>query len=226
MGFSGVPIRKRISFLDVCTVLVLSLTVYLLARPGSALHASTSEWLSQRRTRQAIERNWRAMAATAEPLFDGPGDPDIIEFSDYECPFCRSVSASVDSAVGAGIKVSLIHLPLSIHPRARSAALASICAGTMGRRRETHSFLMTTTGWRSDSGRGDRALLPGEMAQSATDSIIRCMAGAEVTSILGRHLSFAETLKVMGTPTFIGPRGMMRERPTAGAISAFSGRSQ
>src|SRR6185295_9779665 len=66
----------------------------------------------------------------------GPADAPItlVEFSDYQCPFCRRWHAEVYEPLLAAFpgKIRLVYrnLPLtSIHPDAFSAAEAAMCAG-------------------------------------------------------------------------------------------------
>ncbi|HSL29372.1 MAG TPA: thioredoxin domain-containing protein, partial [Anaerolineales bacterium] len=66
----------------------------------------------------------------------GPADAPItlVEFSDYQCPFCRRWHAEVYEPLLAAypgqIRFVYRHLPLdSIHPDAISAAEAAMCAG-------------------------------------------------------------------------------------------------
>ena len=85
---------------------------------------------------------------TAEPVYQrydvptagyysrGPADAPItsVEFSDYQCPFCRrwhdEVSKDLFAAYPGQIRLVYRNLPLtSIHPDAFSAAEAAMCAG-------------------------------------------------------------------------------------------------
>jgi protein-disulfide isomerase len=66
----------------------------------------------------------------------GPADAPItiVEFSDYQCPFCRrwhdEVYEPLLAAYPGQIRLVYRHLPLtSIHPDAMSAAEAAMCAG-------------------------------------------------------------------------------------------------
>ncbi len=56
----------------------------------------------------------------------------LVEFSDFQCPYCRSVQNTVRQlmeAYGAQIRHVFRHLPLEIHEQAFSAARAAFCAG-------------------------------------------------------------------------------------------------
>ena len=71
----------------------------------------------------------------------------IVEFSDYQCPYCRQVEPVVKSLLAKyGEKVSLAYrdLPLrQIHPQAQIAAEASRCAEEQGKFWEYHDQLFT-----------------------------------------------------------------------------------
>jgi protein-disulfide isomerase len=55
----------------------------------------------------------------------------IVEFSDFECPYCRKFALILDEALASeakDVRVVFHHLPLSMHPWARMAAEAAGCA--------------------------------------------------------------------------------------------------
>jgi protein-disulfide isomerase len=68
----------------------------------------------------------------------GPLDAPVIvmEFMDFECPFCAAWAARVDSLVQEfpdKVRVVLHHFPLTgIHPQAMQAAIAAECADRQG----------------------------------------------------------------------------------------------
>jgi protein-disulfide isomerase len=73
----------------------------------------------------------------------------IVEFSDYQCPYCRQVEPVVKSLLAKyGDKVSLSYrdLPLrQIHPQAQIAAEASRCAEEQGKFWEYHDQLFSAS---------------------------------------------------------------------------------
>ena len=65
-----------------------------------------------------------------------PGQVTIVEFVDFECPFCRRLHATLKQVVaeyGNRVRVVRKHLPLpSIHANSTTAAHASCCAEEAG----------------------------------------------------------------------------------------------
>jgi len=65
-----------------------------------------------------------------------PGVLTIVEFADYECPFCREQHrelATLLSQYGARVRLVRKHVPLSFHQHANTAARAACCAEEQGR---------------------------------------------------------------------------------------------
>lgn len=63
------------------------------------------------------------------------GNPDaavtIVEFSDFECPYCARAANSVKTVLdqhGDDVRFVYAHYPLPNHPWARPSAIASVCA--------------------------------------------------------------------------------------------------
>jgi protein-disulfide isomerase len=71
----------------------------------------------------------------------------LVEFSDYECPFCQrhaiSVGPLIDQAfISAGkMRVAFLNNPLPMHANAKLLATAAICAGKQDRYWEMHDSL-------------------------------------------------------------------------------------
>ena len=68
----------------------------------------------------------------------------IVEFSDYQCPFCQRAEGSVKEVQKKyGDKVRLVYMdfPLPMHTNALKAAQAARCAGDQGKYWEYHDAL-------------------------------------------------------------------------------------
>lgn len=68
----------------------------------------------------------------------------IVEFADFECPFCARAYDTVNqikSEYGDKVAIAYKHLPLSFHPNAEPAARASVCADKQGKFWEYHDKL-------------------------------------------------------------------------------------
>lgn len=68
----------------------------------------------------------------------GPADAwvTIVEISDFQCPFCARGAATlkqVEEAYRGDLRVVFKHNPLSFHPRALPAAIATGCAHAQGK---------------------------------------------------------------------------------------------
>lgn len=65
----------------------------------------------------------------------------LIEYSDFECPFCLRHEDTVNSLLTQfpnDVRLIYRHYPLSFHPEAQKAAEASECAGLQGKFWEMH----------------------------------------------------------------------------------------
>ena len=86
----------------------------------------------------------------------GPADgPVVIEYADFECPFCAALEAKLASAT---LRIVFRHFPSrSSHPRAGPAACAAEAAALQGRFWEMHDLLFADQGRLEDPHLWDRA---------------------------------------------------------------------
>lgn len=79
----------------------------------------------------------------------GPANAPVtlIEYSDYECPYCQKIAPALDKLVAAyGDRLVLAYkdMPLPMHSHAEKAAEAAHCAGEQGKYWEYHDVLFAT----------------------------------------------------------------------------------
>ncbi len=135
----------------------------------------------------------------------GPADAPItiIEFSDFECPFCtrwhQQVWPRLQEAYGDKIRLVYRDFPLySIHPNAGPAAEAANCANEQGRFWEYHDLLFA-----AEQGLGREAYeayatqLNLDLAQFKT-----CLDERRYESEVTADFEYARQLGIQSTPTF------------------------
>jgi protein-disulfide isomerase len=129
----------------------------------------------------------------------------IVEFSDFECPFCRRFHATVhpllkQEYIDTG-KVQMIFrdMPLDFHPRARGAALAANCAGEQGQ-----YWNMVDALFDAQERLGDE--LYRELAGKFGVDMGRyqsCLQDAASDQAIEQSLREAAAFGIDGTPTFL-----------------------
>ena len=81
----------------------------------------------------------------ADPVRGNPAAPvTIVEFSDYQCPFCSRVNptlARIRETYGDRVKIVFKDYPLPNHPQAPKAAEAARCAGEQNKYWEMHDVM-------------------------------------------------------------------------------------
>lgn len=133
------------------------------------------------------------------------GDPRapviIVEFSDFQCPYCRRVEPTLKQLLTEYQgKVSLAYrdFPLrEIHPQAQLAAVAARCAGAQGKFWEYHDLLFS-------SAKLDRDSLLGYARTLGLDAqpFDACLAGGKFDAQIEKDLRDGENAGVEGTPSF------------------------
>lgn len=89
---------------------------------------------AEEEAKEAAEREKKLAAAVAGLPVRGNanGSVTVVEFSDFQCPYCARASETIDQLVAKypdKVKVVFKHFPLDFHPWAKSAAIAAHCAG-------------------------------------------------------------------------------------------------
>jgi protein-disulfide isomerase len=135
----------------------------------------------------------------------GPDDAaiTIIEFSDYECPYCRSWHAQtfdrLMEAFPDQIRFVYRDFPLSsIHPNAAPAAEAANCAGEQSKYWEFNELLFSG---KYDLGPQAYTQYAGELGLDGT-AFEECVSSGRYQGEVQADLDWAANLGVRSTPTF------------------------
>lgn len=132
----------------------------------------------------------------------------ILEFSDFECPFCARFAEGTWPEIKAKyvdtgqVQVAFRHLPLSIHKRAQHAAETAACAGAQEKFWPLHDQIFATPGALEEQHLAEYA----RRVQVDQVEFDKCMRGVG-TATVKADVDIAKALKLTGTPAFlIGPR--------------------
>lgn len=157
------------------------------------------------------EEQWAALTSAASALGPDDAQHEMVVFTDYECPFCRSFESVIDSArveLGGNLRVVYRNLPLvSIHPNAFEAALASTCASVQGKFSVFHAWLYDEA-----SGLSREKIV--EVASNVEDLdprlLIECMESDKARDTVESDITLANTLGIDGTPSFLVRRHLVK----------------
>jgi len=145
----------------------------------------------------------RTVVSKADRPTKGPATApvEMIEFSDFQCPFCERAFPTVAKILSEyGDKIHLVyrHFPLNGHPQARPAAEAAQCAAEQGKFWEYHDRLF---GDQTKLGDADLKKTAGELGMNAAQ-FDACVDSHKYKDEIDADLSAGMEVGVNGTPTF------------------------
>jgi predicted DsbA family dithiol-disulfide isomerase len=133
----------------------------------------------------------------------GPKNPSVtlIEFADYECPYCQQIHAELKKLMqqfDGKMAFAFKDCPLPMHRRAGKAAEAARCAGDQEAFWEYHDLLF------ENGGKLEVAQLK-EYARTLkldTGRFDKCLDSGAQTAVVQKGLQEAKELGISGTPSF------------------------
>jgi protein-disulfide isomerase len=126
---------------------------------------------------------------------------EMIEFSDFQCPYCQRAHATVEQVLanyGDRIKFVYRHYPVQGHPNAKPAAEASECAKEQGKFWPFHDRLFANTSKLSDADLKDHAAAVGVN----TAAFNACVDSHKYRSVVEADARDGDAVGVNGTPAF------------------------
>lgn len=146
----------------------------------------------------------------------------IVEYSDFECPFCGRFHESMNEVMASNKDVRWVyrHFPLAFHATAQRAAEASECVAELGGNDAFWKFAdaaFAATGAHSDSALAGYAKAAGVNAGKFNT----CLQSGKYADKVNQDLIEGQSAGVQGTPgNFVmGPNGT---RSLPGAVPAAS----
>ena len=160
-----------------------------------------------------LRKKWTITVSLAAPAFalDEGESPvrgtaakpavTIVEFSDFECRFCRDVQPALKQVLESHAKdVQLVfkHLPLEGHRNAVPAARAAYCAGEQDRFWQFHDALFAT-----------ESLSPGVFDRIASEIGLglprfrECLSSEHSRAAVIKDIETARSFRIESTPSFL-----------------------
>jgi protein-disulfide isomerase len=184
-----------------------SIRAYLMANPEVLVDAMAELEKKQDSQRdnvaqKAIQQNQTELLRDPETPVAGnaQGDVTIVEFSDYQCPYCKKAHTAVKSVLATDGKVKLVYKDLPILGEAsKVAAVAALASIKQGKHDAFHDALMLNT------SKLDTDLIFQIAASVGLDvpRLQKDMEDPKIRDIIARNMALAEELGVRGTPAFV-----------------------
>ncbi len=125
----------------------------------------------------------------------------IVEFSDFQCPFCGKASATVDQVMeqyAGKVKLVFRHFPLDFHEKAPKAAEAALCANEQKKFWEFHDVMFKNQDKLSIEDLKATATTLGLDATKFNE----CLDSGKMKKTVEEDTAAGKKVGVTGTPAF------------------------
>jgi len=173
----------------------------------------TTDPLAENRTKMQL--------ANAPSLGDPKAPITLVEYSDFECPVCRGLHDALRGLLASNPQVKVIFkdFPLdTIHPWARTAALAGRCAYQQDPKAfwKVYDLIYDNQDLISASNAWDKMLDFAARTGLNADTFKSCMAGPQAAAEVDASFANGTLLEVHSTPTvFVNGRRLVTADPHA-----------
>lgn len=195
--------------------------LYMIAGEPVDVSRTTDELAQARADREnAVANEARERKEALDQAADGMpvrGNPDaaitIVEFSDFQCPYCARAYATMEQVVeqyGGDVRFVYLQYPLPNHPWARPASIAALCAA----QQSPDAFWTLHDGYFENQG----TMTPGNVLARSREFLAgadldleawgTCAEDAssdahrQAVEALQRDMALAQQYGVTGTPGF------------------------
>jgi len=149
-----------------------------------------------------------------------PGKINVVEFADFQCPFCRMLHGQLKSILASypgRVHFVRLNMPLDSHEHARGAAYAAICAEQQGQGEPMADLLFEAEDL---TPRGNRAL--AEKLGLDLTAFDRCVGSPETEARVQRESAILRKAGLKGLPTtYVGTIEIVGAQPEEVFRDAF-----
>ena len=180
---------------------------YLLNNPQILMRMS--EALERQQSQDQNERLQKTIEENGDDIFrdnfglvagNPNGDVTIVEFSDYNCPYCKRAFNSIKQVLGvdSNVRVVLKEFPI-FGEQSESIARVAIAAKFQGRYFDMHSALLNSPARNNEKS----ALKIAEKLGLDMDKLREDMDSDEVKKVISETRILGNKLGIRGTPFFL-----------------------
>jgi protein-disulfide isomerase len=180
---------------------------YLMAHPDVLVESVNQ--LEARAREKADTEVQKILRARAEDVFRDPdsptggnpkGDVTLVEFFDYNCPYCRQVAPVVAKAEDADSQLRVVYKEFPIlGPGSTLAAKAALAAHKQGKYVEFHRALYQVRGAVDE----EKAMEVAAAVGLDVERLKRDMEDPGIQASIQKNLALAQALRINGTPAFV-----------------------
>lgn len=151
----------------------------------------------------------------------GPNDAQvvIVEFSDFQCPFCARATSTIQDLIKRypkQVQWVFKHFPLDFHPDARLAHAAAMAAGEQGKFWEMHDLIFL----RQTAIKREHLIKYAEELRLDIDQFKKALDSGEYQKQIDQDIAEGKRLGISGTPTFfVNGKQIVGARPIGDFIS-------
>jgi len=173
-------------------------------------------------------------------VFNAMGDPDapvkIVEYSDFQCPFCKRFSDEVEMQLVENYikqgKVYFVYVPYGpggnyIGPESKASAIAAFCAAEQGKFWEYKDFLFANhTGENVGDFTNKRLIAFAEKLGLDMNEFKQCFNSEKSNDLLEEGIAKGRSAGVGGTPHFIfndGEATLLGAQPFSKFVETIEG---
>jgi len=146
------------------------------------------------------------VAATGPAKGPANAPVTIVEFSDFQCPFCSQLTPTLDqikAKYGDKVRIVFRQYPLPFHQNAAKAAEAALCANEQGKFWDLHDYMFKN---QSAIGVDDLKKKVAELGLNA-DEFGKCLDSGKQAAAVQSDMKDGSAAGVSGTPAmFINGR--------------------
>lgn len=203
---------------------------YLLSNPEVIVEAM--QGLEARRRSAEQSEAQATLAARSDEVFRDPespvgGNPDgditLVEFFDYNCPYCRRVGPVMIEAEASDPQLRGVYKEFPIlGPNSLYAAKAALAAHRQGRYVAFHKTLIQSDETADES----TVLAVASEIGLDVDQLKADMEDPSIQAAIDRNLALARALRVNGTPAFVIGDQIVRGATDLGTLQALIRRAR